>query len=95
VITLELETRIVDHRIDITSPTLPDFAERARVIVELPDLEPSTAGRDEDELRPSQLMHLPLEERRRILARQAARMLDHYTAIDRQDWQAGDFTDAD
>jgi hypothetical protein len=39
-------------------------------------------------------MKLPLEERRRRMAEQAARMIDHYEshaeAIERQAWQGGD-----
>jgi hypothetical protein len=93
--TLELETRIVGHRIDITSPALPDFAERARIIVELPDAPPSPAHRQEGATLPSQLMRLSLAERRRILAEQAARLEAHYAAENRQDWQAGEFIDAD
>ncbi|HEX9973141.1 MAG TPA: hypothetical protein VGD14_13805 [bacterium] len=40
-------------------------------------------------------MHLPLNERRRILAKQAKQMIAHYeqTTNERQIWQAGDFVD--
>ena len=40
-------------------------------------------------------MRLPLSERRRIMAQQAAQMLVHYeqTAAERQAWQGGDFSD--
>lgn len=38
---------------------------------------------------------LPLNERRRLMAQQAQRMVSHYeqTAGERQAWQAGDFAD--
>jgi hypothetical protein len=40
-----------------------------------------------------QFMFLPVEERRRVLAQQAERMVAHYaqSVVERQDWQAGDF----
>jgi hypothetical protein len=40
-------------------------------------------------------MRLPLSERRRIMAQQAAQMVAHYeqTAAERQAWQEGDFSD--
>lgn len=40
-------------------------------------------------------LRLPLDERRRIMAEQARQMVAHYeqTAVERQDWQAGDFVD--
>ncbi len=38
-------------------------------------------------------IHLPLDERRRLMAQQAEKMVVHYkqTANERQEWQAGDF----
>lgn len=38
-------------------------------------------------------MLLPLEERRRIMAKQAVQMIEHYehTANERHEWQTGDF----
>ena len=40
-------------------------------------------------------LRLPLEERRRLMAKQAEQMVEHYrqTAEQRLDWQAGDFID--
>lgn len=40
-------------------------------------------------------MRLPLDERRRIIAQQAEKMVAHYeqTADERQEWQSGDFVD--
>ncbi len=40
-------------------------------------------------------MLLPLSERRRIMAKQAEELIEHYkqTADERQPWQAGDFVD--
>ncbi len=40
-------------------------------------------------------MRLPLSERRRIMAQQAAQTVAHYeqTAAERQAWQGGDFND--
>jgi len=42
-----------------------------------------------------QFMLLPLAERRRIMAQQAEKMIAHYeqSAVERQAWQAGDFSD--
>jgi hypothetical protein len=42
-----------------------------------------------------EFIHLPLVERRRIMAQQAAQMLTHYeqTSVERQIWQGGDFID--
>ena len=42
-----------------------------------------------------EFMLLPLDERRRRLAEQAKQMAAHYEqmAMERQDWQAGDFLD--
>jgi len=42
-----------------------------------------------------EFMLLPLAERRRRMAEQAAQMVAHYeqTALERQNWQAGDFFD--
>ncbi|OQY44261.1 MAG: hypothetical protein DRR08_32810 [Candidatus Parabeggiatoa sp. nov. 2] len=39
-------------------------------------------------------MRLSLDDRKRILAQQAEQMVAHYgqTATERQEWQAGDFT---
>lgn len=96
-IALELDTKIIDHRIDITSQVLPVFAERARVIVLLPDEETQNLTMEEDSSNQPDFMRLPLVERRRIMAQQAEEMLAHYaqTEMDRQDWQAGEFVDAD
>ena len=40
-------------------------------------------------------LRLPAEERRRVMAQQAAAMVEHYeeTAEERREWQAGDFRD--
>ena len=54
--------------------------------------------RDADVASPQvQVMRLPLAERRRLMAQQAEDMIAHYaqSAHERQDWQAGDFDDAD
>jgi hypothetical protein len=51
---------------------------------------------DNDGVSPQQdFMRLPLSERRRIMAQQAAQMVTHYeqTAAERQAWQGGDFSD--
>ena len=44
-----------------------------------------------------QVMRLPLAERRRLMAQQAEDIIVHYaqSAHERQDWQAGDFNDAE
>ena len=43
-----------------------------------------------------EFMRLPLNERCRLLRQQAGEMANHYeqTAAERQDWQCGDFQDA-
>lgn len=40
-------------------------------------------------------MRLPLHERRRLMEKQAAYMMDYYeqTATEREEWQAGDFSE--
>ncbi len=40
-------------------------------------------------------MLLPLSERRKIMAQQAAEIVEHYekTGAERQEWQSGDFVD--
>jgi len=51
---------------------------------------------DTEELSPQlNFIRLPLSERRRIMAQQAAQMVAHYeqTATERQAWQGGDFSD--
>jgi len=51
---------------------------------------------DESELSPQlNIMLLPLNERRKIMAKQAKKMVTHYkkTEDERQTWQAGDFVD--
>lgn len=96
-IALELETKITGHRIDITSQSLPDYAERARVIVLLPDNEEPDTSIGEPELDPSaDFMRLSLDERRQVMAQQAEQLLDHYAQAmaERQEWQAGEFHDA-
>ena len=44
---------------------------------------------------PTDFVHLPLSERRRLMAEQARQMVAHYeeTASDREEWQNGDFRD--
>jgi len=54
--------------------------------------------KESDELTPqAQFMLLPLAKRKRILAQQAKQMVAHYekSAVERQEWQAGDFLYAD
>ncbi|MDI6768892.1 MAG: hypothetical protein QMD04_04375 [Anaerolineales bacterium] len=54
--------------------------------------------KESDELSPQvQFMLLPLAERQRIMARQVKKMVTHYeeSAVERQEWQAGDFLYAD
>jgi len=43
----------------------------------------------------SEFLRLPIQERRRILAKQAEQMKTHYEqkSNDRAEWQAGDFVD--
>lgn len=51
---------------------------------------------DESELSPQlNIMLLSLNERRKIMAKQAKKMVNHYkeTEDERQTWQAGDFVD--
>jgi len=51
---------------------------------------------DTEELSPQlDFIRLPLSERRRIMAQQAAQMVAHYEqmATERQAWQGGDFSD--
>lgn len=40
-------------------------------------------------------IYLPLSERRQIMEQQAKQMVTHYkqTAVERQEWQSGDFID--
>jgi hypothetical protein len=44
---------------------------------------------------PTDFVHLPLSERRRLMAEHSRQMVAHYeqTADDREDWQGGDFRD--
>ena len=54
------------------------------------------ANDEADTLSPQlSFMQLPLDERRRVMAEQAQQMVAHYeqTAVERQEWQAGDFID--
>ena len=54
--------------------------------------------RDTDDPSPQiEAMRLTLAERRRLMAQQAEAMAPYYfkTSTERQDWQAGDFSDAD
>lgn len=54
------------------------------------------ADKESSEISPQlNFMLLPLNERRRIMAQQAERMVSHYkeTAYEKSEWQAGDFID--
>ena len=46
---------------------------------------------------PLEFILRPLAERQRLLAQQAEQMVAHYaqTATEREEWQGGDFIDAD
>ncbi len=60
----------------------------------LSDLAVKEAGVDEASPQLA-FVHLPVEERRRMMARQAEAMVQHYeeTANERLEWQSGDFID--
>lgn len=83
--TLRVQTTILPgHRIEIVSPELPEGG-RADVLVVLG----GSAGSLDTDAR--DLMQLPLEARRRILAAQAEALVGHYDDDpDRELWQGGD-----
>jgi len=58
-----------------------------RLLAELTDADPESP--------PLDFLRLPVEERRRLMAQQAAAIVGHYeeTADGRREWQAGDFRD--
>ncbi len=81
---IRIQTKVLPgHRIEICAP---DWTEGSAVDVLVMLNEPAAR-----ELSRQEILRLPIEQRREILAEQSERLADYYEKdADRSDWQGGD-----
>ena len=84
---LRIQTKVLPgHRIEVTAPELVEGASVEVLVVPSDPTPPLT---------PLEVFRMPLDERRKLLAREADRLVDYYesTAEDRVEWQGGDIVE--